>query len=262
MAFEPRLLGFLCNWCAYAGADLAGVSRVQYPPNMRVIRVMCSGRVDPLHVLEAFRNGMDGVAVLGCHPGDCHYLTGNYQAERKMDMTVRILERVGIDPDRLLLDWVSAAEGQRFGEVITSFTERIRELGPLDMADAAPRTAIGERIASMDRIRWLVGKEHDLEEHGNVYGDAVDASELKDILWRNIVAEYDRERIRGEMRPAPTTVGAVAETLGMDPAVVFRYVTEMENLGQLVMLDIVDDRPRYVAKDAAGHAPGKGGCPL
>ena len=247
MAFEPRLLGFLCNWCAYAGADLAGVSRVQYPPNMRVIRVMCSGRVDPLHVLEAFRNGMDGVAVLGCHPGDCHYLTGNYQAERKMDMTKRVMERVGIDPDRLLLDWVSAAEGQRFGEVITSFTERIRELGPLDAADAAPRAALGARIASRDRIRWLVGKEHEMEEHGNVYGDPVDVAELREILWSNIVREHDRERIRSAVRKEqPATVGTVAEALGMDSATVFRYMVDLENSGQVHMMDVVDNKPRYM----------------
>jgi coenzyme F420-reducing hydrogenase delta subunit len=247
MTFEPKILGFLCNWCAYAGADLAGVSRVQYPPNMRVIRVMCSGRVDPLHVLGAFRNGMEGVAVLGCHPGDCHYLTGNYQAERKMDMTVRILERVGIDPDRLLLDWVSAAEGQRFGEVITKFTERIRELGPLDMADAGPRAAVGEKIASMDRIRWLVGKERDMLDHGNVYGDDVDEAELMDILWNDIVNEYNRELIRSAVgKQAPATVAAIAEAVEMDASIVFKYMLDLENAGQVNMMDIVDDTPRYI----------------
>ena len=247
MTFEPKLLGFLCNWCAYAGADLAGVSRVQYPPNMRVIRVMCSGRVDPLHVLEAFRNGMDGVAVLGCHPGDCHYLTGNYQAERKMDMTHRVMEKVGIEPGRLLLDWVSAAEGQRFGQVITEFTERVRELGPLDAAEAGPRAAVGEKIASMDRIRWLVGKERDMLDHGNVYGDPVGEAELKDILWKNIVNEYDREVIRSAIRKgAPATVQAVAEAVDMDRSTVFKYIIDLENAGQVHMMDIVDDDPRYI----------------
>ena len=126
--FQPKILGFLCNWCAYAGADLAGVSRFQYPTNIRVIRVMCSGRVDPTHVFNAFKKEIDGVAVLGCHHGDCHYQTGNYEAENKMIMTKKVLEKIGITPDRLYLDWVSAAEGKRFSEVISEFTDTIRNL--------------------------------------------------------------------------------------------------------------------------------------
>jgi len=143
--FEPKLLGFLCNWCAYAGADLAGVSRYQYPPNMRVIRVMCSGRVDPLFVLKSFKQGIDGVAVLGCHPGDCHYQTGNYEAENKMKMTKNVLEKIGVEPERLYLDWVSAAEGKRFSEVITGFTAKIKEIGPIgQQKDFKDRIEIGE----------------------------------------------------------------------------------------------------------------------
>ena len=125
-SFEPKLLGFLCNWCAYAGADLAGVSRFQYPSNIRVIRVMCSGRVDPVLIFESLKQGIDGVAVLGCHPGDCHYQTGNYEAENKMKMTADVLKKIGIEHDRLYLDWVSAAEGKRFSEIVTTFTDQIR----------------------------------------------------------------------------------------------------------------------------------------
>jgi len=128
--FKPKIMGFLCNWCSYAGADLAGVSRIQYPPTIRIVRVMCSGRVDPIFILEAFRSGADGVLVAGCHPGDCHYLAGNYKAQRRVIMMKRLLEQFGIEPERLRLDWVSASEGDRFAKVVKDMTEDIRKLGP------------------------------------------------------------------------------------------------------------------------------------
>ncbi len=128
--FEPKILAFCCNWCAYAGADLAGVSRMQYPPNIRIIRVMCSGRVEPEFVLKAFTLGADGVLVLGCHPGDCHYLSGNYKTMRRVPLTKRLLEQFGVEQERLKLEWVSAAEGARFAQVVTDFTSKVKELGP------------------------------------------------------------------------------------------------------------------------------------
>ncbi len=128
--FEPRIVGFLCRWCSYPGADLAGTSRMRYPPALRLIRVPCSGRVDPLFVLKAFQDGADGVMVLGCHPADCHYLEGNYHARRRYALMHRLLEYMGIERERLLVDWVSAAEGVRFAQLATAFTNRIRELGP------------------------------------------------------------------------------------------------------------------------------------
>ncbi len=128
--FEPKILAFCCNWCSYAGADLAGTSRIQYAPNVRVIRVMCSGRVDPTFILKAFEKGIDGVLVLGCHPGDCHYIAGNYKAARRMPLLRKMLEQLGIEPERLRLDWVSAAEGDKFASVINEMTDTIKKLGP------------------------------------------------------------------------------------------------------------------------------------
>ena len=128
--FEPRIIGFLCNWCSYAGADLAGTSRKKYPPNMRVIRVMCSGRVDERLILKAFVAGADGVLVCGCHPGDCHYQKGNLNARRKMTGLLPFLEAVGIGKDRLRLEWVSASEGPKMAETVKNFTRTIKELGP------------------------------------------------------------------------------------------------------------------------------------
>jgi F420-non-reducing hydrogenase iron-sulfur subunit len=137
MSFEPKILGILCNWCSYTGADLAGTARMKYPPNVRSVRVMCSGRVDPGFILDALKSGADGVLVCGCHPGDCHYLEGNYKCLRRIPLTKRLLQDLGVDPKRLRLEWVSASEGARFQKVITEFTEQIRALGPLQLQEWA-----------------------------------------------------------------------------------------------------------------------------
>ena len=128
--FEPVIIGFCCNWCSYAGADLAGVSRQQYPPNLRIIRVMCSGMVHPNLVIDALTKGADGVLICGCHPGDCHYLEGNLKAENRKEAIELMLEDFGIEPERFRLEWVSASEGPRFAELIREMTETVRALGP------------------------------------------------------------------------------------------------------------------------------------
>jgi len=130
MSFEPRIGGFLCNWCSYAGADLAGTSRAKYPPNVRVIRVMCTGRVDERLILKAFAVGADGVLVCGCHPGECHYQKGNLSARRRLVGLKPFLEAVGIGKDRLRLEWISASEGPKVAQTVKSFTETIKGLGP------------------------------------------------------------------------------------------------------------------------------------
>lgn len=128
--FEPKIVAFCCNWCSYAGADLAGVSRIQYPPNIRIIRVMCSGRVAPAFALKALAIGADGVLIAGCHPGDCHYIAGNYKTRRRVELTRMLVEQFGVEPERLRLEWISAAEGTRFAEVVRDFTNTVKELGP------------------------------------------------------------------------------------------------------------------------------------
>jgi len=134
--FEPKILAFCCNWCSYAGADLAGVSRLQMPPNLRVIRVMCSGRVSPEWVIKALSSGMDGVMVLGCHIGDCHYIDGNHRTKKRFVLLGKLLGAMGINPDRLFLDWVSASEGAKFQNVVTKFVDRVKELGPTSIGVA------------------------------------------------------------------------------------------------------------------------------
>jgi F420-non-reducing hydrogenase iron-sulfur subunit len=142
--FEPKIVGFLCRWCSYTGADLAGTSRMQYPANLAAIRVMCSGRVDPVFVVKALKDGADGVLIAGCHPGDCHYSEGNYKTMRRYPMLLDLLEQFGIERQRVRLEWISASEGQQFAEVVKDFTEQLKSLGPLRWQESIE--AISETI--------------------------------------------------------------------------------------------------------------------
>ncbi|MBI4618622.1 MAG: hydrogenase iron-sulfur subunit [Desulfobacterales bacterium] len=128
--WEPKVVGFLCHWCSYAGADLTGSARMEYPHNIRIIRVPCSGRIDPMFILRALQNGLDGVLVSGCHPGDCHYQSGNFHARRKFAVTRKLLEYVGIEPERVQFSWVAASEGPKMAQVVKEFVEGVRKVGP------------------------------------------------------------------------------------------------------------------------------------
>ena len=138
--WEPQVVGFLCKWCSYAGADLAGTSRKKYPANLRILKVPCSGRIDPLFILKGLRLGFDGVLVSGCHPGDCHYSSGNYYARRRLLMLRKLLEFLGIDPRRFQMSWVSASEGAKWAQVVAEVTEDIKRLGPARRTDAPCET--------------------------------------------------------------------------------------------------------------------------
>jgi len=130
--FEPVIVGFLCQWCSYTGADLAGTSRLEYPPTLRTVRVMCSGRVDPTFVVTALADGADGVLIAGCHPGDCHYSEGNYRAMRRYPLLMKLLDQFGIEKERVRLEWISASEGDKFARVVREMTEQLKALGPLN----------------------------------------------------------------------------------------------------------------------------------
>jgi F420-non-reducing hydrogenase iron-sulfur subunit len=145
-SFEPNIVGFLCKWCAYTGADLAGTSRVKYPANVTPIRVMCSGRVDPVLVIKALACGADGVLIAGCHPGDCHYTSGNFKAIRRFKLLQKMLDQFGIERDRVRLEWVSASEGQRYGQIVREMTDTLRALGPLNWNGAKPLDPLAPQL--------------------------------------------------------------------------------------------------------------------
>ena len=144
--WEPKIIAFLCNWCSYAGADLAGTGRLQYPPYVRVIRVPCSGRINPIYIIKALADGADGVMVSGCHPGDCHYLSGNMYARRRFTVLKKLLTAAGIDPDRVHFTWVSASEGGRFADVVREVTEKVIKLGPNRTCEYTENVLGGNRI--------------------------------------------------------------------------------------------------------------------
>jgi F420-non-reducing hydrogenase iron-sulfur subunit len=255
--FEPKIIGFLCNWCSYAGADLAGVSRIQYPPNIRVIRVMCSGRVDPVIVLEMLANGADGVIVMGCHPGECHYMEGNLQAERKIKMLKKLISRTGLEPERLRLEWVSASEGARFAEVIKDFTNHLKNLGPSSLAGEEPDETIlagivaAKAVAGDSRLRTLVGRERNLIEEGNVYDEKVGQKEFDEVMDGSIDAEYLRNRIRLLVKDKPMSVEGLAKHLGLDPKNVLRHVVVLRRRGLVALDRIEGEDPLYIALEVS-----------
>ena len=159
MSFEPKIVGFLCNWCSYTGADLAGTARIKYAPNVRSIRVMCSGRVDPVFVMKAFAEGADGVLIAGCHPGDCHYQEGNYKALRRYLLLKRILPEYGIEPERLRLEWIAASEGERFAHVVNEFTDQVRKLGPMNFKETLRASMENDVMLHEGEGRQAMGEE-------------------------------------------------------------------------------------------------------
>jgi len=248
MTFEPKILSFLCNWCAYAGADLAGISRFQYPPNTRVIRVMCSGRIDPVFIPEAFLAGFDGAMVLGCHPGDCHYLTGNFQAETKIHLTRKLFEMAGVGSERILLDWVSAGEGERFAQVVDQFVERMRQLGPFVLGDENKEKLRAIR-ASLDgeKIRWMVGKGPELLEKENVYGERLSKERIEGVIEETIRDEFIKNRIMllVESKPLPAT--EISDTLNLKLKDTLSYLVSLIGEGELGFDPSEEGKiPRYI----------------
>jgi len=251
MTFEPKILGFLCNWCSYAGADLAGVSRIQYPPNMRVIRVMCSGRVDPVFIFKALLTGIDGVFVLGCHPGDCHYLEGNYEAEKKFNMVQKFLKMVDFDK-RIRLDWVSASEGARFGKVVTEFIEAIREKGPSPLSGANIDQGLFNNLKAMenavssDRIRALVGRQRKITEAENEYGERIPVDEFNAIFDEAIHDEFVRQRILLSLSNKVLSVKDLATELKLDPSEILENMLTLKRRGEIDYQSIDGNTPLYM----------------
>jgi len=252
MDFEPKIVSFLCNWCSYAGADDAGISRFQYPTNIRVIRTMCSGRVDPVFIVVAFLSGLDGVLVLGCHPGDCHYLIGNYHAEKKMKMTKKLLGFVGIHPERLHLDWVSTSEGARFVDIVTSFTNKIRSLGPLetDVTDGSLHQRLQAAQATLlsEKVRWLVGNEIELVEKGNVYGEKLPPANFESLLDTTVYDEYIKNWIAVLLEERPMSVREIAEATSLDPYIVSSYLVDLEQANEVAIHSLERKTRKYFKK--------------
>jgi coenzyme F420-reducing hydrogenase delta subunit len=224
---------------------------MQYPPNVKIIRVMCSARVDPTIVLEAFIQGLDGVIVLGCHLGTCHYMTGNYYAERRMKTVKNVVKNVGLSPERLLVDWVSAAEGERFATLVKDFTERVRKLGPLGKeTDLEPQQLSARLVAAKDalaqqRIRWLMGKERELVEDKNVFGEKVSQEEFDQLTLQTIEKEFSKRRILLSMEEDGLSVKEIAQKVEASPREVLRNIISLERDGLVSFVGIEGNSPKY-----------------
>jgi F420-non-reducing hydrogenase iron-sulfur subunit len=252
--FEPRILGFLCNWCSYAGADLAGVSRMQYPTNIRVVRVMCSGRVDPAVVADTLLKGLDGVLVTGCHINDCHYITGNFHTQKRMKLLIELIDQTPLR-GRVKLEWVSASEGARFAAVVKDFTDNVRALGPTPVnSDPAARTALMavRDTFSSPRLRNIMGKFLHLTEKGNVYGVKLD-KDLMDRSLNDVVrSEHARALIINTAGTAPVTVPRLAQMTHIPTDEILRHLSVMmkQNIVSLTGHDGAD--PLFQVAPGAG----------
>lgn len=250
--FEPKIIAFLCNWCSYAGADLAGVSRYQYPTNTRTVRVMCSSRVDPTLIIEMFIHGADGVLVGGCHLGDCHYITGNYYTEKKIKLAKKLLKKAGFDPQRLRLEWVSASEGERFSKVVADFVNEIKTLGPSPVAGDEPDMYILEGLfvaknAVKDfRLRSLVAREIQLTEKGNVYEKKISQEEFDTLIDSVIEDEINRQKILLMTIDGPYSVLDIASKIKLSPERVLQHIVTLKDRGLVVVDRFEGEMPLYI----------------
>jgi len=252
MVFEPKILGFLCNWCSYAGADLAGVSRIQYPTNIRVIRVMCSGRVDPSFVADAFIHGIDGVLVLGCHLGDCHYLTGNYEAEIKMKALSKLLDLINFS-NRMRLDWVSAAEGNKFAQIVLEFTNHIKKLGPSPIKEKQKGPQITDSLQAVknvledSRLRGLIARQRELVTDKNVYGEQISVERYENLIDDAIKNEFIRHIIIIKIKEKGKSVPVIANEIGIKAREVLEHIVVLRSRGLVDVAEINEEIPTFIS---------------
>jgi F420-non-reducing hydrogenase iron-sulfur subunit len=248
--FEPKILAFLCNWCAYAGADLAGVSRFQYPPTIRAIRIMCSGRVDPGWVVNGLKSGFDSVFVSGWHIGECHYLDGNVYAAKRMEVVEDLLDISGIGRNRMQLRWVSAAEGQLFARYVTEFSDMTSEMGPFDLDRFGIPLAAVEQSLNSPRIRWLLGLTKQLTERENVYHEKLDEDDYKELLRKATREEYEKALIAVAIKESPCSVGEISEKIGLPVYTISLRLNELERYGLAQLSGYDGSTPKFI-----GQAP-------
>lgn len=256
MDFKPKIIGFLCNWCSYAGADLAGVSRIQYPPNIRVLRLMCSGRVEPYFIFEALKNGIDGVIIMGCHPGECHYMTGNYEAEMKYQLLSSLLKYLNLD-NRISLEWVSASEGIKFAEVVTNFTNSIQKLGPSPFKNIDKDSELLLNLNALQnaandyRLRALIGRKRKILEEGNVYNNKYPKERFENLQEIAMYDEYQKNRIILYLKKESLSVKGLSEKLSLVPNKILEYIVDLRGDGLIDLKNIQNVTPFYTAKQEA-----------
>jgi F420-non-reducing hydrogenase iron-sulfur subunit len=254
--WEPKIIGFLCNWCSYAGADLCGVSRYQYPTNVRPVRVMCSTRISPHLVLDIFRAGADGILLGGCHLNDCHYISGNFYTEKRVRLMKKLLEDSGVEPQRLRLEWVSASEGEKFSKVVTEFTEQVRKLGASKVRKddvLASKVAAADDASETFRLRALVGKELNLEKQGNVYGNKLEQTELEKLIDIATKEEFERALILELSKKKPRSVKELGQIMNVPTNMVLRHIVALRQKNLLAMEHPEGFTPTYKTIEIGGE---------
>ncbi len=249
-SLEPKVLAFLCNWCSYAGADVAGVSRFQYPPTIRVLRTMCSGRVDPLYLTKGLKSGFDGVFVFGCHPGDCHYLEGNVYAQKRERIVENLLDLSRIGRGRVRLRWVSAAEGQLFANYIKELSGELAELGPFDASKFTLELSAVESVLSSPRVRWLAGIDRQVTERGNVYNETMDSVVFDQLLGSVCESEYENALILEVLRTGPQSVREISAKTGLGVYKVSQRLVDVEKWGPVEIHGYDSTTPKFIRTDA------------
>jgi len=253
MMYRPKIIGFFCNWSLPTEVDIASTSRIYGYPKILIVRVKCVGRIDPAIVLETFAKGADGIVVIGCHPPDCHYIEGNLQAERKIKMLKKLISLAGIEPERLRLNWAYASEIERFAEIIENFRNQVTTLGQSPLAGERPDTNIllninAARAATEDfRLRVLVGRERELTEKENVYGEKISQGEFDVLLHEIAEAEFVRHKIHLLAKEKPMSVKEIAAITNMKPALVLRHVVNMRRKGMITLDHVERTTPFYKA---------------
>jgi F420-non-reducing hydrogenase iron-sulfur subunit len=248
--YEPKIIGFLCNFCAYAGADLAGVSHLQYSTNIRSIRVLCSTRITAHIILEVFGEGADGVLIGGCHVEDCCNLSAHIYTQKRVEMAWQLMKIVGLDPERLRLEPVSASEGERFAEVVDDFVKYLKKLGPSPVKDNEELqvkldAAIG--TAREYRLRLLSGKELDLTQRGNVYGNLINVDELDELT-----EDFERNLILQLTKTRPLSVKELAKEIGTPPQEILKQIVVLRSRNLIGMDSIEGPTPKYKALERGG----------
>jgi F420-non-reducing hydrogenase iron-sulfur subunit len=253
MMFMPKIIGFVCNWSLPVGVDIASSGPIHGYPKIRIVRVTCIGRIDPAVVLETFAKGADGVLVIGCHPPDCHYMEGNLQAERKIKMLKKLISRTGLEPERLRLDWAYASETGRFAKIINDFRNQVMALGQSPLAGERPNTDIlinikAAKAASEDfRLRLLLGKEIELTEKKNMYGEKTSQEEFDKAMDLAIETEYLRNKIYLLIKNAPLSVRELSEHLDVDSREVLHHVVVLKQEGLVAVSGVKGTTPLYIA---------------
>ncbi|NOZ88208.1 MAG: hydrogenase iron-sulfur subunit [Deltaproteobacteria bacterium] len=235
--FQPKIIGIVCNWCCYAGADLCGVSRFQYPPYIRLMRVMCSGRVDLLHILRAFSDGHDGMFIGGCHLGDCHYVSsGNFNAYGLFHVARKILDYIGLNPKRLRLEWVSAGEGIEFSKFMNEFGREIEETGPLGKTEGLDDDTLRFRLTAVKSIApyvklVLTHRLNTLERTEKAYYEFFDSDEFERFFQDSIAVKIVMSQIMLLLKNVRLSQKEISEKLGISPSSVAKYMNDSSRLG-------------------------------